>query len=158
MLAYIKNQLRTIILIKLRCYKLYQLLLKLEHTIFGRKIRLETSSVCQLACPSCPTAKGETKTGAVGWGRLTADNFKRFVDQNTNIRNIEISNWGEIFLNSDLVKILEYAHKHNIRLQAINGVHLNKAQDEMLEALVKYNFRLMSVSLDGASNDSYSIY
>lgn len=43
-------------------------------------------------------------------------------------------------------------------LSAYNGVNLNHASDAILEALVKYKFRGLTCSIDGASQETYSIY
>ena len=84
-------------------------------------IRIEASSKCQLKCPICPTGKGLTKSEVIGWGHLKFENFKDFIDKNPSIKNIELSNWGEIFLNPELKDIIRYAAEKNIALSAGNG-------------------------------------
>lgn len=128
----------------------------LKYGVFGKKIRLETSSICQLKCPECPQNKGDL--GAIGQGYLKSKDFRKFVNDYPSFRDIEISNYGEIFLNPDLGKILEYAYEKDIRLTAENGVNLNTADDGILEMLVKYRVRSMYLSLDGASRDTYKVY
>lgn len=123
-----------------------------------KHLRLDLSTVCQLKCPSCYMRQEEdaVKNGCK-IGNMKFENFKKLVDEN-NIEDIEISNSGEIFLNPDLVKILEYAHKKHIRLTADNGVNLNNLTEEQAEALVKYELASMTISLDGASQETYSKY
>ena len=104
-----------------------------------RKLRLEASTVCQLKCPSCPTASGATGK-RLGLGYLKLHDFKKIVDENPRVAHIELSNWGEIFLNNELIDILKYAYKHNVSLSARNGANLNDVDEEVLEALVKYRF------------------
>ena len=77
-------------------------------TIDYQYLRLEASSNCQLKCPSCPTAAGEIQK-TLGGGFLSFENFKRLIRENPQIRLIELSNWGEIFLNPEIVDIMEYA-------------------------------------------------
>ncbi len=120
-------------------------------------IRLDASTVCQLKCPSCPTASGETGK-KLGSGFLKFDDFKKVVDGNPWISHIELSNWGEIFLNKELIKMLCYAYKHNVLLSARNGANLNNVQEDVLEALVKYKFQMITCSIDGASPETYSVY
>lgn len=125
----------------------------------GTKIRLEASSKCQLKCPLCITGTGITRTQtSVGWGYLKLDDFKKIIEQNPRIREIELSNYGEIMLNPELPAMLEFAFQKNIRLSAINGVNLNHLPDTLAEALVKYQFYKMKVSVDGASEETYQIY
>lgn len=121
-------------------------------------VRLETSSVCQLRCPVCPTGNGSNKNKAVGWGYLKFEDFRDFVEKNPSVKYIELSNWGEMFLNPELKDIIVYAAEKNISLTANNGVNLNHASDEVLECLVKYKFRSIMVSIDGATNETYRIY
>jgi len=118
-------------------------------------IRVDASTACQLNCPACPRAAPESK---IEPGFLKFLDFKELVDKNPWIHDIELSNWGEIFLNPDLLKIIKYAYKKNIVLTADNGVNLNTVTDEILEALVKYKFANIRCSIDGASQETYSIY
>lgn len=122
-----------------------------------RKIRLEVSSFCQLRCPSCPTTT-EAIQPVVGSGFLKVTDFQKLLDENPWISKVELSNYGEIFLNPDLLKIIEHAYRRNIVLTANNGVNLNTANEDMLEGLVKYEFRSLTCSIDGASNESYKVY
>ena len=121
-----------------------------------RKIRLEASTVCQLKCPSCPTASGAVGK-SLGLGYLKLSDFKNIVGNNPHVAHVELSNWGEIFLNKELIDIMKYAFKHNISLSA-PGANLNNVDEEVLEALVKYRFRAITCSIDGASQKIYSIY
>jgi MoaA/NifB/PqqE/SkfB family radical SAM enzyme/quercetin dioxygenase-like cupin family protein len=128
-----------------------------KNIILPRQISLEASTVCQLKCHSCPTASDETGKG-LGVGYLKFSDFKDIVDKNCFISNIQLSNWGEIFLNNELIKIVKYAYKHNVVLSALNGVNLNHVNEDVLEALVKYRFRAITCSIDGANQDTYAVY
>jgi MoaA/NifB/PqqE/SkfB family radical SAM enzyme len=122
-----------------------------------KKIRLETSSVCQLKCPSCPN-NSKAILPAVGNGFLLLSNFQKLLDENTWIAEIELSNYGEIFLNPDLLEIIKHAYERKVILAADNGVNLNNVKKEVLEGLVKYKVRSMTVSIDGAGNETYKRY
>lgn len=117
-------------------------------------IRLEVSTVCQLRCPVCLSWGNEY----LGKGHLRFEDFRRFVEQNPSFRNYELSNKGEIFLNPELIDIIRYAHERGLRLTTWNGVNLNTVSDEVLEALVRYRFKIILVSIDGASQETYSVY
>jgi len=137
---------------------LYDLLIQIKNSLFGARVRLEASSVCQLQCPACPTGTGANRGGVIGWGFLKFEGFKKIIDENPRVKRVELSNWGEIFLNPDLPEIIEYAYIKGVRLEALNGVNLNNVSDETLEFLVKYRFDCISVSLDGATHETYKIY
>jgi len=79
------------------------------------RIRLEASTHCQLKCPTCETATGELYE-QVALGFLRFDNFRQLIDNNPQVREIELSNFGEIFLNPHLPKIIEYAFQKNVQL------------------------------------------
>lgn len=120
-------------------------------------IRLEAATLCQLRCPTCPTAQGKIKR-SLGAGFLKGADFRKFLDRNPWISRIELSNWGEIFLNPDLVSIIKHAFRKDVALTAVNGVNLNAVRDGVLRALVKYKFRAMTCSIDGASAQSYRVH
>ena len=71
---------------------------------------------------------------------------------------IELSNYGEMFLNPDLLSMLQYAHARGVSLSADNGVNLNSVSEDILEALVQFGFRSMTCSIDGASAETYRRY
>ncbi|WP_421855065.1 radical SAM protein [Oricola sp.] len=121
------------------------------------RIRLEASTHCQLKCPTCETATGELyKTVAKGY--LKFDNFKDLVDSNPWVREIELSNFGEIFLNPHILRIMEYAHEKGVHLRVSNGANLNTVRPNVLEGIVKYGVRHIRCSIDGASQEVYSQY
>ncbi|MFX1392253.1 MAG: radical SAM/SPASM domain-containing protein [Promethearchaeota archaeon] len=123
-----------------------------------KKISLDLSTICQLKCPVCPTSIGINKKGVVGQGYLKFLDFKDFINKNPSIKRIELSNWGEIFLNPDLKSILKYSFIKNIELTVNNGVNLNNASRELIKSIVKYKVKSMNISLDGATEKTYKIY
>jgi MoaA/NifB/PqqE/SkfB family radical SAM enzyme len=125
--------------------------------IYPNKLRLEISSDCQLKCVACPTAKGSVRA-KIGSGKMSLTLLKDLIKNAPWVSEVELSNWGEIFLNSQLPDILEYCFKEGIRVNAANGVNLNNASDKALEAVVKYRVRTMTCSIDGASQDVYKQY
>jgi MoaA/NifB/PqqE/SkfB family radical SAM enzyme len=121
-------------------------------------LRLEASSVCQLRCPTCPTASGEIHK-VIGKGFLQAADFRRLLEANADtLRHVELSNFGEPFLNPNLLDIMRIAAEFGVELTMINGANLNSVRDEVLEGLVKYGVRAIHCSLDGASDAIYAIY
>lgn len=121
------------------------------------KIRLEASSHCQLRCPSCPTTTKAIHP-AVGSGLLTLEAFRGVIDGSPWLKVIELSNYGEIFLNPNLLAMLRYAHERGVTLSVENGANLNYASPEVLEGLVKYRVQAILCSIDGATQDTYARY
>ncbi len=122
-----------------------------------RQIRLEASSACQLRCPLCPV-HSEDAHHQIGIGFLRFAHFKKLLDDNPSLEEIELSNYGEIFLNPQLLQILEYAHERGVHLTAMEGVNLNTVSPEVLEGLVKYRVRSLRCSIDGCTNAAYQKY
>lgn len=128
-----------------------------EKRIKPHKIRIEASSFCQLRCPSCPTTSGHIHP-AVGNGFLKFEHFRELLDLNASLEQVEISNYGEVFLNPELLPILEYAHQKNVAISIENGTNLNFVRDEVIEGLVKFQVRVLTCSIDGATSESYRKY
>ncbi len=129
----------------------------LDQPVDPTAIRLEAASHCQLRCPSCPTTSGATHP-AVGGGFLRASDFVGLLDQNPQVREIELSNYGEILLNPELSDILRIGHERGVMLSAQNGVNLNTVRTSVLEDLVRYRFHSMTCSIDGATPETYARY
>ena len=118
------------------------------------KLRLEASSLCQLRCPSCPTTTKAIHP-VVGTGFLKLDDFRKLIEENPGLREVELSNYGEIFLNPELSAIMREAFDRHVRLTANNGANLNHVGENVLEDLVKYRFKGITCSIDGASKETY---
>ena len=121
-----------------------------------KRVRLEASTVCQLRCTGCDFQKGGNDN--LGRGFLTIGNFRKFCEMNPFIREIELSNYGEIFLNPDLIEIMYHAKEKGIALSSYNGSNFNTVSDEQLRALVDTGFRGITLSIDGVSQETYSKY
>lgn len=121
-------------------------------------VLIESSSKCQLTCPICSTGSGKNKKGPIGWGHLKFENLRRFIDSNPRIRHFELSAWGEALLNPDFQKILKYSYRNKVNLSCRGGVNLNTASDGLLKDIVRYRLRYMTVSIDGATNETYQKY
>lgn len=126
--------------------------------ILPKRVRIDACTICQLKCHCCKNGQGKLKDSIVGHGFLSFENFKRFVEMNPFIEKIELANWGEVFLNPELGKIIAFAHENGVKLAAKTGTNFNNVSDEMLELLVKCEFDSLVISLDGASNETYSFY
>jgi len=120
-------------------------------------IQIDASMHCQLACPLCPTADGRVRP-ALGAGHLKLADFEALLAGNPQIAHVELSNYGEMFLNPHLADILACAFEHKVTVSGSNGVNLNFAREDALEAIVRYRVRGLTCSIDGATQDTYSRY
>ncbi len=113
--------------------------------------------MCQLRCAACPTASG-ANARLLGRGYLAFANFQKLVDDNPEIGLIELSNYGEPFLNPEMLAILEYAHRKGVQLSFGNGANLNTVSPAVLEGVVKYGLRRLTCSIDGVTQETYAKY
>ncbi|MBZ5601729.1 MAG: radical SAM protein [Acidobacteriia bacterium] len=120
-------------------------------------IQIDASSHCQLACPLCPTADGRVRA-AQGAGHLKLSDFEALLDRNPQIAHVELSNYGEMFLNPQLAAILKSAHERKVSVSGSNGVNLNFAREDALDAVVRYRVRALTCSIDGATQETYARY
>lgn len=119
---------------------------------------IDMSTICQLRCVECSTSKGITHRGIVGKGQFSLTQFVKFISQNPQIKRIEMSNWGEIFLNKEIGEIIKCAYEKGVTLYCGNGANFNDVDDSVLEALVKYQVEFLNLSIDGASQETYEQY
>lgn len=126
--------------------------------VYPSRIRLEASTACQLRCPVCPTGQQKTRHTVCGSGVLRFEDFRQLLDRNPFVREIELSNWGEVFLNRELPQVLDYAFRCGVKITISNGANLNHASAEMLETLVRTRVEELTVALDGATPETYARY
>jgi MoaA/NifB/PqqE/SkfB family radical SAM enzyme len=74
------------------------------------------------------------------------------------VKEVELSNWGEMFLNPNLLGIIRHAWKRGIHLYCENGTNLNTVSNEVLDGVVKFRFKSIICSIDGASQATYAEY
>ncbi len=129
----------------------------MKQTIRPHVVQLEASSHCQLRCPVCPTTLRQIDA-PIGRGFLNPDTFARFLDANPDIRHVELSNNGEIFLNPGLLAILRLAEARGVTLGAANGANLNDVRPSVLEGVVRHRLRFLTCSIDGATAETYRVY
>ena len=89
---------------------------------------------------------------------VTAEKFEKFAKKHPFIKELEISNQGEVFLNPDIADIFRIAFEHNISITIGGGTNFNDVPDKVLEALVKYKVRCINIALDGACQETYVKY
>lgn len=124
---------------------------------YPQSVCIDASTLCQLKCPVCPTSQGKIRK-TLGGGKLSLDMLRTIIAKAPWITSVELSNWGEIFLNQHLPAIMAYCFDIGVHVTMENGVNLNTVKDSTLEDVVKYRVRIMRCSLDGASQEVYSKY
>ena len=116
---------------------------------------IDTTNICQLKCPLCHTGLGTVNRQK---GVMHFDLYKKTIDQ---IKDyciwLSLYSWGEPFLNKDISKYVEYAHRAN--LATIMSSNLNKPlTPKMAEELIRSGLDTLVISLDGVTQDVYEVY
>ncbi len=127
-----------------------------KYGLFAPAISLEASSVCQLRCPCCNQTTGDK--GITTSGFLKFENFKWFVETYPEFERIELSCWGEPFLNPQMDEIMAFAQSMDVGLAVRAGSNFNTISKETIENLVKYRFRHVTIAIDGTTPEVYQIY
>lgn len=122
---------------------------------FPKTVSIEpVSYMCQLKCPLCPTGLQKQN-----YDRkiMSLDTFKIILNKLPLIRVIDLYKTGEPFLNPDLCSMVRYASDRNIKV--IISTHFSFSKpDVFFEDIVTSGLDQLVISLDGASQESYSHY
>lgn len=105
----------------------------------------------------CPNANGGV-AAVLGKRHLCLSHFQRLLEYNSELVHVELSNYGEMFLNPKLPDILACAFGYGVSTSAVNGCNLNAASEAALEAVVKYQLAWLTCSVDGATPQTYRTY
>ena len=112
------------------------------------------STVCNLKCPLCPTGIGLLRQEK---GFLSLKMYKKILKQIPSMRRVSLFNWGESFLNPEILDIIKFTSENNI----FSTIHTNFSFTKdysFFTRLAESGLNRLSVSLDGASRDTYSKY
>jgi radical SAM protein with 4Fe4S-binding SPASM domain len=117
--------------------------------------QVEPANVCNLSCPLCLTSSiTKSRKPAI----MAFETFKKFIDECGNhLLLLILWNWGEPFLNPNLITMIAYAKASGIVVHtSTNGnVPLDETQ---VEALVDSGLDSLVVAVDGASQETYEKY
>jgi MoaA/NifB/PqqE/SkfB family radical SAM enzyme len=122
-------------------------------------LKVETTPLCQMACPGCAHGERESKQAlSRGKVQLRLEEFKTIIDPVCRaVIGVSLSFRGEPLLGKDLIPIIEHAHSKNIAVSFPSNFSVS-LPDEKITQLVKSGVDTIYVSLDGASEETYRQY
>lgn len=98
---------------------------------YPRSVRFEVSSRCNLKCPMCPQPIKMTRPRQL----LDIDLYKRVLERNPHIEEVDLFNWGEPLLHPRLNEFISYATEREIFSRLVtNAVLLDRERSESLLA------------------------
>ncbi|MCC7202154.1 MAG: SPASM domain-containing protein [Nitrospirae bacterium] len=114
---------------------------------------IEPTNVCNLECPTCPTGSGVMNRPK---RMMSYDEFKGIIDQVRGYAHrIVLWNYGEPFLNKELVPMIRYAADSGIFVEtSTNGEFFRSG--EFCNSIVKSRLQKLIVCLDGADQETIS--
>jgi MoaA/NifB/PqqE/SkfB family radical SAM enzyme len=117
---------------------------------------IDTGNICNLECPFCPTG---IKRKGMKKGTMTLDTFKKIIDRlKGSVFCYEMMNWGEPFLNPHFLDMIGYLSKYGLRSKVDSNFCAFEFSDEYCERIVKSGLWMISASIDGTSENTYSLY
>lgn len=141
-------------------YSLRRLYLYLEKRWFKHsrilcgpvRVKINTGYRCNLRCPLCPSGRkvpGNSKD-------LTIDDVRFFFSRLGKFYYISLFGWSESFLVRDIFKVISYLKNKGKIIDIDSNLNINK--EEILTQVESSGLDLLSISLDGVDQDSYSSY
>ena len=120
------------------CYKL-----RLRRSYRYLTINIEPTNCCNLTCLECPVPKTMNRKR----GTMEFSLFKKIIDENPQIGQINLALWGEPLLHPDAIRMMEYAKSNKKHVLLItNGALLD---EEKCRAVVDSGLDMMYISMDG---------
>jgi len=116
-------------------------------------LMIEPTNACNLRCPTCPTGAGKLNRPKRS---MKLEEFTGIVDQVKGyVENITLWNYGEPFLNKDLLNMVRYAVSNDIRITVSTNGEFFRSKDFCRE-IVGTGLDHLIICLDGADQETLS--
>jgi len=124
------------------------------HGGYPWSISIETSSVCNLRCPECPSGRGEVSRE---YPEMPFETFKKIIDESaSHLIYLMLYFQGEPFLAKNFHEMVAYAKRKNIyTMTSTNGHFLDESS---CPRIVDSGLDRIIISVDGATAESYKKY
>ena len=115
-------------------------------------IKLQASGECDAGCRYCLLQEKK-----VPRGNMELDTFKKIIDETkAYVYLIALHYYGEPLMNKDIYKMIKYAHVNRIATYMSTNLQHFKKKDAA--ELILSGLDLLTISLDGASDQTYKQY
>ncbi len=115
---------------------------------------IDVGNFCNLKCPLCPTGNSSDKRKRQF---MNFETYKKIFDKiKKHSLYVNLYNWGEPFLNKDILKIIEYTKKNKVGV--ILSTNFNNVNDDTIKSIVKLQVDKIIISIDGSDQHSYTTY
>lgn len=121
-------------------------------TAFPWKVKINTGYRCNLKCPLCATGLRESPPKP----DLSIEMFRLLLDKLEPVEEVYLFGWGEPFINKDIFEMIRLAKSRGKRVSIDSNLSL--VSDEKMRSIVESGIDVLSVSLDGVSQEVYEQY
>ena len=115
-----------------------------------RALQIETSSICNFRCDSCPLSMP-------GYDRpekhLSAADFTRILDAFPEVEKVELQGIGEVFLNPCLFDLVEVAVRRGVQVHTFSNA--SRIERDTARRIVASGLSLINFSMDGADEETF---
>lgn len=120
-----------------------------------RLYQIETTSVCNLACPFCPRTFDLRKNKQRSLTEyMPLDKFLHLLDQMPWLRSIELFHFGEPFMHKDFEKYVQACSDRDI--YTVVASNLLPATPEKVDAVFAAGLRFLVMDIDSLRPDKYA--
>jgi len=115
-----------------------------------RALQIETSSICNFRCDSCPLSMEEYDRPEQ---HLSTERFTRILDAFPDVAKVELQGVGEVFLNPCILDIIRTAAGRGIQVHTYSNasrIERDTARDVVASGLAHIN-----LSMDGADEPTF---
>jgi len=144
---------------KTRIKKIYDFINWMNYILFSKvplpeAAVIDPCNICNLDCSLCPSGDGKLKHPRSFMDEKT---LNIVLNKLSNIRTVDLFNWGEPLLNPDIIKLIEHLKSRNILVTIHTNFNVKKS-DAFFSSLINSGLDHLIISLDGASQNTYSVY
>lgn len=118
-------------------------------------LTLESGNSCNLRCPLCPTT---FRGNSLPRGMLKLENATQILDRFPALLVVNLSLWGEPFLNKEIFDIVKYARSKKIQVIIQSNFSLPYFDEPMAQKIIDSDLSELYLSIDGASQETYEVY
>ena len=115
-----------------------------------RAIQIETTSICNFRCPSCPLAMGDYDRPEE---HLSLEKFERMLDAYPDIEKVELQGIGEIYLNPCILDIIRAAKARGVEVHTFSNA--SRIDRKAAYGTVEAGLDVINFSLDGADEPTF---
>ncbi|MEX1026273.1 MAG: radical SAM protein [Planctomycetota bacterium] len=113
-------------------------------------LQIETSSICNFRCPSCPLAMD-------GYERpeehMDVARFEHILDQFPHAKRVEMQGLGEVFLNPCVLDLIRAAVARGVLVQTFSNA--SKIDRATARQLVEVGLHTINFSMDGSNEETF---